>query len=209
MPLWVPLLLGLGAWRIYVNATRKGLTPERKAFFLLAMKTWKDPERLSKLADLYAREGLSDEANQLRARAKLPQMGTEEKEDLARALRKGLNSTDPVKIVALSESFEKKGATASANLLQQYAAGLAVAARVPPIVVASPKDGNYTEAPPPEAPMDSVYGPAAQGTMDLPPSEHTEGPGPTAPMVPDLNYQTSTQTSSGDIAPSDPDRVPE
>lgn len=141
----VPVAIGLGAWRYHVNKTRKGMTPERKALFAVAMRTWKNPAKLNKLADMFDKEDLSKEAGQLRARAKLPE-SKEIQEKINSVVKLGLKSDDPQSIRFAANKIEAKGATASATTLRQYANGIEVAKTVIPVSI--PKS-EATPAPSP------------------------------------------------------------
>ncbi|MGH9966571.1 MAG: hypothetical protein ACREBG_01890 [Pyrinomonadaceae bacterium] len=128
LPLIPIAVVGLGGYAWYRAKKRKGMTPERKKIYDAAMKSLKDPAKLNALADAFEKEGLKNEASQLRKRAKLRGMPDGVKAARRDAFKKCMQSKDPNAIEKCAKAFEKEGATGAATKLRQYAAGLRHAA---------------------------------------------------------------------------------
>jgi len=125
----IPVALGGAAlWAWWRAKHKKGMTPERKKIFEQAMKSLKEPEKLNTLADAFEKEGLKDEATQLRKRAKLRALPPDTQVARREAMKKALASKDPVAVEKVAAAFDKEGATGAAAKLRQYAAGLRHAA---------------------------------------------------------------------------------
>jgi len=130
---WIPVFIVGLATAAYVRAgkrTAKGvLTPEREAVLKAALETVQDPAKLRSLADVYEKEGLKDEAELLRKRAKLRELPKAVKDARQAAFRETLKSKDPVAVRRVAAAFRKEGCTGAAAKLEEYAKGLEVAAK--------------------------------------------------------------------------------
>ncbi len=131
--MWIPILITALAAGAFVRAGRKPskgkLTAEREAVLKAALETIKDPAKLRSLADAYEKEGLKDEANLLRKRAKIPELPKEIKDARQKVFRDTLKSKDPVAVRKVAAAFRKEGCTAAATRLEEYAKGLDAAAK--------------------------------------------------------------------------------
>ncbi len=137
------------------------MTPERQAVFDTGMRLT-DPGSLSFLADQFEKQGLTDMAKKLRARAKLPSLPPDIQNARALIVKKALNSSNPDGVDAVADAFDQQGATDTATILRQYAAGLRNNSQVSPVVVppqesptqqsqpATPVAENTTEPPNPQ-----------------------------------------------------------
>lgn len=124
--MFVPLVvLGLAGGAAYkVHKRKKGLTPERQAFFNGAMNSLSDPDKLRRLADKFHGEGFPVQAEMLRKRAKLRELPKEIQEQRREVFRKGMRSMDPDKIDKLASIYESEGCVGSADHLRLYAKGV-------------------------------------------------------------------------------------
>jgi hypothetical protein len=162
----LPIAAGLIAWRVHTNKKNPTkLTPERQAIYSAGMTFLKDPTKLNKLADAFAKSGLKGEASALRKRAALPSLPKNLQVARQQALKDGLASKDPVAVNKLADAFEKEGAGSSAVMLRQYANGLATSTSVMPVKV-------QPEAKQPAATLEQVQAAKAQVavTTELPPT---------------------------------------
>lgn len=126
--IWVPLAIvglatGVGVVRHH-NKKKHKLTPEQEKVYSQALKTLKDPVKLKALADKFAAQGFTHEADMLRKRAGLRALPVETKKARRAAFKKALTSKDPTKVHALADLFHKEGAVGSATRLREYAKGL-------------------------------------------------------------------------------------
>lgn len=141
----------LGASKAHKAFKNKGkLTQEREDIFNSAMRMLEDPEKLRGLADAYEKEGLRAHADLLRKRAALRELPPEVKKARGDAYRKGMNSTDEVKVRKLADLFEAQGAVGAANKLREHADALSVAAKVVEAAAnGAVQDTSVTTAQPP------------------------------------------------------------
>jgi hypothetical protein len=127
----IPVGVGvIVVWRYIANLKNKGLTPERQAIYSYHMAVTQDPKKLLALADIYEKGGMTEQANNLRARAKLPNVGAEAQTNRQNVMRLALKSKDPNKVMKVADEFEKRGAGATAEYLRQHALGLKVGKKV-------------------------------------------------------------------------------
>jgi|SRR6185436_1190922 len=120
-------LLGFAAWWKKTGRGKKpkGLTAERQLLFDNTMTDERDPEKIRKIADLFALDPtLKTQTELLRRRAALGDAPAEIKEARREAFRKGMRSTNPQGIEDLADAYEKCGALGSAKALRLYAKGL-------------------------------------------------------------------------------------
>jgi hypothetical protein len=122
LPLGVAALAGAAAWKVRKKKT--GLTPEREAVYVAALRTLKDPVGLRKLAEAFGKEGLLAERDLLLKRAALRDLPPETKKARREAFKKGMKSQDAAGIEALAKAFESQGASGAAATLREYAEGL-------------------------------------------------------------------------------------
>lgn len=127
-PLVPVMVVALGGAAWYKTAhspnSSKGLTAERELVYQQALKDVRDPDKLRSLADAYEKEGLKAQAAMLRKRATLRALPEEVKTARRDALRKGLQSADPLAVDKLAQAFEDQGATGAGLALRKYAQGL-------------------------------------------------------------------------------------
>jgi|SRR5579859_3533126 len=123
-------LVGLAWWRA---GTKKApvLTPERKDIFDAAMNDLHDSAKLRELASTFHEQGLTSEANALRARANLEEVPEPLKKARRAAYRKAMTSHDPDAVADLAKEFERIGALGAARDLRTYSRGLRAAQSVP------------------------------------------------------------------------------
>lgn len=113
---------GIAWWRA---KHKKGLTPERKKIYEAAMKSsGLSPDKVRALADSFEKEGLKEEAANLRKRAALMELPPDVKAARRKAYKRGMKSNDPAAVTKLANAFHKEGALSAAQSLHKYAAGL-------------------------------------------------------------------------------------
>lgn len=123
----IPIAAGLGGLAWWRASRRKGMTPERQKVYDTALATLKDPAGLRTLADSFAKEGLSAQAEMLRKRAALRELPEQTKVDRREALRKGLASNDQTAVSKLAAAFAREGASGAAEQLLKHVNGLKAA----------------------------------------------------------------------------------
>jgi hypothetical protein len=144
------------AWFRAGKAKKGELTPERKAIFQAALEVVEDSGKLRELADVFASEGLTVQADLLRKRANLRELPPAVKEARHAAFLKAMNAADPRKVDEIADLFESEGAVGASNALRGYAAGLRAGTAAPyvappPIPTAPPSPVPHAAAPPPSA----------------------------------------------------------
>jgi hypothetical protein len=122
IPAAVVALTGLTAWQIRKKPS--GLTPEREAIYVAALRSLKDPVKLRALATSFDAEGLKVEAELLRKRASLRDLPPETKKARRESFKKGMSSKDADGVEKLALAFESQGASGAAAALKEYAEGL-------------------------------------------------------------------------------------
>lgn len=145
LPIAIASLAGIAYLR---SRKDKGLTAERKLVYETALATEKDPAKLIKLGDAYKAEGLKSAGEMLHKRAKLRLLPEPVKEQRREAFKKGMTSTDPVKVQTLAKAFNAEGATGAASALNKYASGLKTAEKAKAKPKAQPKKKVVTHAKP-------------------------------------------------------------
>lgn len=123
-------LVGLAWWRAGAKKAPV-LTSERKDIFDAAMNDLHDAGKLRDLASSFHEQGLTSEANALRARANLEEVPEPLKKARRAAYRKAMTSHDPVAVADLAKEFERIGALGAARDLRTYSRGLTAAQSAP------------------------------------------------------------------------------
>ena len=158
------------AWFRAGKAKKGELTAERKAIFQAALEVVEDSGKLRELADVFAAEGLTVQADLLRKRANLRELPLAIKQARHDAFLKAMSAADPKKVEEIANLFENEGAIGASNALRGYAAGLRagtaapfVAPPAPPVAVTPAGAAPAVHpAPAPSAPS------AATGTSPAP-----------------------------------------
>jgi hypothetical protein len=148
------------AWFRAGKAKKGELTAERKAIFQAALETLEDSGKLRELADVFATEGLTVQADLLKKRANLRELPETIKRARHEAFLKAMSASDPAKVEEIALLFENEGAIGASNALRGYSAGLRagtaapyVAPPVPPVAITPPGATPHVQAPPvPSAP---------------------------------------------------------
>ncbi len=100
------------------------MTAERKLIFDQLINQEQPTSTLIEMAGFYERNGLTDQADLLRKRAKLRDLSPETKAAHKQAFRDGMSSKDPDGVEALAKAFAKQGKTGNAAALRTYARNL-------------------------------------------------------------------------------------
>lgn len=125
IPVAIVTLAGVSAWAIGRRDKFHGeMTTERVIVFESALEHVKEPEKLNRLADAFAKEGLKDQASLLRKRAKLKMLPEDIKEARREVFKKAMVSMNPAGIRTVANAFNKEGATGAARELQRRATAL-------------------------------------------------------------------------------------
>lgn len=104
---------------------------QREAIYINALNNVKDPAALRHLAQAFADQGMTAEADMLSKRAALQELPEEVKAQRKQIFHDAMKYTDPEKVYALADAFHSQGATGAAENLRAYASGLTAAATVP------------------------------------------------------------------------------
>ncbi len=127
MPLpLIPLVVGgLAITAAYkVHRRSDAMTPERQKLFDAAIQSLPDPDKLRKLAAVFAEQGLHKHADLLNKRAALRELPKETQEARKTVFRKAMSLTDPVKVEQAATVFHGEGCIGAASCLNLYAQGL-------------------------------------------------------------------------------------
>jgi hypothetical protein len=151
------IVLAGGAYLVYrfLYVEKGTMTPERQAVFALAMHST-DPNKLGLMADAFQKAGLSEQATALRNRANLPNLSQQIQINRANIVKQSLNSTNPDAIEDVADAFASQGATATADLLRNYAQGLRNSQNVQPLVATPATTAASTASPPAASPPESA-----------------------------------------------------
>ena len=143
------------AWFRAGKAKKGELTAERKAIFQAALETLEDSGKLRELADVFAAEGLTVQADLLKKRANLRELPDAIKRARHEAFLKAMSASDPAKVEEIALLFENEGAIGASNALRGYAAGLRAGTAAPyvappappPVAVTPPGGASPVQAP--------------------------------------------------------------
>jgi transcriptional regulator of met regulon len=101
------------------------MTEERTKVYRAALSgAVKEAEALDELAGAFAHQGLKEQANLLRKRAKLRRLPDETKKLRREVFRQALESKNRDGILVLANAYEQEGCTAAASRLREVASGL-------------------------------------------------------------------------------------
>ena len=103
---------------------KKEVSEQRKKVFTSAMRSAKDPDMLTKLADTFEKEGHKHEANELRKRAKVLSASPKVKAQRKAIFKQALKSKDPKKVGIIANAFNTQGMYKAAEKLTTYQNGL-------------------------------------------------------------------------------------
>lgn len=147
IPFAIAGLVALAAGKQLSKSDKGVMTTERRVILESALAQEKNPDKLDKLADAFAAEGLTAEADLLRQRATLRRLPEDVKDAHREAYRAGMTSQDPAAVTNLAKAFAATGADGAANSLKTYAKALSTGQLVTKVKVAAPPPA------PPKAPV--------------------------------------------------------
>lgn len=124
VPAAVASLVGISAWVAHKRSKKGQMTPTRQKVFNKVLTDVKEPAKLETMSKAYQKEGLTEQAQILAARAKSAALSPEKKQARRVIFKKGMKLQDPAKVNVLAEAFRKQGAVGAAAALKQYGAGL-------------------------------------------------------------------------------------
>lgn len=127
IPLIPALVTGaaaVSAYLVHRRSKAKVMTPARQKIYDQAMNNLKEPEKLQKLSQAFASQGLKEQAEGLAKRAKLRALPKQVKEERRVIFKQALTLKNPTSVKKIASAFRGEGCTGAADALDRYAAGL-------------------------------------------------------------------------------------
>jgi hypothetical protein len=127
MPLpLIPLAIAALTGGAYAASRRrkKTLKPEHKAIYEKAMQNERNPACLMQLSQAFKSQGFDDYADMLSKRAKLRGLPPETKAQRKFIFKQAMNESNPAKVEAMANAFQKEGCIGAAEALFKHAEAL-------------------------------------------------------------------------------------